>query len=109
LSVVSVVDVLSHSVLFVCSDVIKDVTTDATIKKATDHANFTKDIAMVVEEIVHENGNKALESNIVVDMAENVVDQAVGQSGVENDDIHAADEKIVATADSRANIAYHHP
>jgi hypothetical protein len=32
-------------------------------------------------------------------MAEDAVDEAVGQSSVENDDGHAAGEKIIATAD----------
>jgi hypothetical protein len=99
LNVVSIVDVVSSFASFVCSDVMKDVAADATMNKAVDHANFITDIATVVEEIVHKDGNKALESDVIADMAEDVVDEAVGQSGVENDDGHATGEKIVSTAD----------
>ena len=94
LNVVSVVDVLSPPALFVCSDVIKDVASHATIHKAADHASVTTDITTVVEEIVHEDGNKALESNVIVDMEEDLVDESVGQSDVENDDGHGAGEEI---------------
>jgi hypothetical protein len=109
LNVVSVVDVPSSSTLLVCNDVIKNIAADATTNKATDHVSFTTDIATVVEEIVHENENKTLKSDVIVDMADDAVDEAVGQSGVEIDDGHVADKEIVATADGKANIAYHHP
>ena len=85
LNVVSVVDVLSRYALFVCSDVIKDVATDATMNKAADQACVTTNIAMVVEEIIHENEKKILESDVIVDLAVDIVDETVGQSGVEND------------------------
>jgi hypothetical protein len=95
LNVVIVVDVPS-----LCySDVIKDLAADATMNKAADHASFTTDIATMVDEIVHEDENKALESDVIADMTEDAVDEAVGQSGVENDDGHATDEEIVPTAD----------
>ena len=99
LNVVSVVDVPCPFALLVCSNVIKDVAADATMNKAADHANVTTDIATVVEEIMYEDGNKAVESDVIVDIAKVAVDEAVGQSGVENDDGHAADEKIVAIGD----------
>ena len=95
----SVVDVLSPPALFVCSDVIKDVASDATIHKAAYQASVTTDITTVVEEIVHEDGNKALESNVIADMAEDLVDEGVGQSGMENDDGHGAAKEIGAIAD----------
>lgn len=97
LNVVSVVDVSSPSVLIVCSDVIKDVTTDVTMNVFTDHVNVKKDIATLVEEMVHEEAIKALESDVIADMADDVVDEEVGQSGVENDDRHAAAEEIIVT------------
>jgi hypothetical protein len=105
LNVVSVVDVPSPPALIVCSDVIKAVAADVTMNKAADHTSVTTDIATVVEEIMHENGNKTFESDVNTDMAEDTVDEAVGQSGVENDDMHTADEEIVATADE--NVIEH--
>lgn len=99
MNVVSVVDVTSPSALLVCSDVIKEIAADATMNKPTNHVNVTTDITTVVEDIVHEDGNKALESNVIADMAEDAIDEAVGQSGVKNDNGHAADEEIIATAD----------
>lgn len=69
------------------------------MNKAVDHANITTDIATVVKDIVHEVENKALKFDVIVDMTEDVVDETVGESGVENDDMHAADEEIIATAD----------
>ena len=98
-NVVSVVDVSSPFALLVCNNVIEDILADATMNKAAYHGNITTDIITVVKEIMHNDENKALESDIIVDMAEDVVDEAVGQSGVENDNGHAADEEIVATAD----------
>ena len=95
----NVVDVSFLSALFVCSGVIKDVAADATMNKAEDHVNVTTDIAMVVEKIVHEDENKALESDVIADIAEDAVDEAVGQSGMKNDDGHASGEEIVATVD----------
>ena len=105
LNVVSVVDVPSPPALFVCSDVIKDVVSDATMNKAADHASVTT----VVEEIMHEDGNKALESDIIANMAEDLVDEAVGQSGMENDDGHGADEEIGATANENMVEQYRIP
>lgn len=69
------------------------------MNKAVHHANITTDIATVVKDIVHEVENKALKFDVIVDMTEDVVDETVGESGVENDDMHAADEEIIATAD----------
>ena len=105
LNVVSVMDVLCPSALLVCSDVIKDVAVDANMNKVADHANITTDIATVVEEIVHEDGNKAVESDVIADIAEDAVDKAVGQSNVENDDGHAMGEEIVTTCDE--NVVEH--
>ena len=105
LNIMSVLDVSSPSALFVCSNVAKDVAADATINKAADHAIVTTNIATVVEEIVYKDEIKTLESDVIVDMAENVVDEAVGRSGVENDDGHAAREQIVATANE--NVVKH--
>jgi hypothetical protein len=109
LNVESVVDVSSPFALFVCSNVIKDVAADAIMNKVADHTNFTKNIATVVEEIVHEDRNKTLESDVIADITEDAVDKAVRQSGVENDDGYAAGEEIVATTDGRAYIVYHYP
>ena len=99
LNVVSVVDVSSPSALFICSDNINNIAADATMNKAANHANITTDIAIVVGEIVYEDENKALESNVIADMTKDAVDETVGQSGVNNDDKHVAGEKIVATTD----------
>ena len=99
LNVVSMVDVSSLSALIVCSDVIKDVTTYVTMNVVTDHANVSNDIVTLVEEIVHEDENKAEKSDVIANMAEDAVDETVGQSCVENDDGHAAGEKIVAIRD----------
>ena len=68
LNVVSVVDVPCPSALLVCSNVIKNVAADASINKAADHGNITTDITAVVEEIVHKDGNKAVESDIKADI-----------------------------------------
>ena len=65
----------------------------------TDHANVSNDIVTLVEEIVHEDENKAEKSDVIANMAEDAVDETVGQSCVENDDGHAAGEKIVAIRD----------
>jgi hypothetical protein len=59
----------------------------------------------VVEEIVHKDGNQTLELHVNADMAEEAVDEAVGQPGVENDDGHAAGEEIVAISDE--NVVEH--
>ena len=69
------------------------------MNKAVDRAIVTTDIATVMEEIVHEDGDKAMESDVIADMAEDVVDVAVGQSDVKNVDGHATGEEIVATTD----------
>ena len=95
----SVVDVSYPSALFVYNDVIKDVAADVTMNNAADHASVTTYITTVVDELVHEDETKILESDVIADMEEDAVDEAVGQSGVENDDGHAACEKIVATTD----------
>ena len=99
LNVVSIVDVPCPSALLICSDVIKDVAADATMNKAADHASVTIDIATVVEKIVHEDGNKAVESDVIAYIADDAVNETIGQSGVENDDGHAADEEIIAIGD----------
>ena len=75
------------------------------MNKAADHASVTTDIATVVGEILYEDKNKALESNVIVDMAEDAIDEAVGQFGVDNDDEHATGEKIIATTDE--NVVEH--
>jgi hypothetical protein len=61
------------------------------------------------QEIVHEDGNNALEPDVIADMAEDAVDEAIEQSGVKNDNRHAAGEEIVAITYGRAGIVYHHP
>jgi hypothetical protein len=58
---------------------------------------------------VHEDGNNALEPDVIADMAEDAVDEAIEQSGVKNDNRHAAGEEIVAITYGRAGIVYHHP
>ena len=83
LSVVSVVDILSPSALTVCSDIIKNFAADVSMNVITDYANITNDIAMVVEEIVDDDGYKAVESDIIADMVEDAVVEAVGQINVE--------------------------
>ena len=70
-----------------------------TMNKAADHSSVTTDIVTVVEEIVHEDGNKAMESDVKANIAEDAVDEAVGQSVVENDNGHAMGEETVATCD----------
>lgn len=82
LNVVNVVDVSSPSALLVCIDVIKDVAVDVIMNKSTDHASNTTNIVTMVKNVVHEDRNKALESDVIVDMAEDAVDEVVGQSGM---------------------------
>ena len=98
----------SPSALFVCNDVIKDVVANAIMNKAADHANVTIDIAMVLEEIVHEDENNALESDVIANMAKDTIDEAVGQSGVEKRRRHTTGEEIVITADENvvAQVSY---
>ena len=91
--------------MFVYSKVIKDVAADATLNMAANHAIITTDIATVVENIVHENKNKTFESDVITDMAEDAVDDEVGQSGVENDDKHVAGDEIIAITDE--NVIEH--
>ena len=74
-----------------------DVAADVTMNKKANHANVTTESVTVVEEIVHEDGNKTLESGVIANMAEDTVDETVGHSGVENDDGYVAGEEIVAT------------
>lgn len=78
LNVGSVVNVQSHSALLVCSDGVKDVAVDATTNKVTYHISVTTDIATVLEDIVHEDKNKAVESDVIADKVEGAVDEAVG-------------------------------
>ena len=94
LNILSVVDVSSLSTLLICSNVAKDVAADTTINKAADHAIETTNIVTVMEEIVYKDENKALKSDFIIDMMENAVDEAVGQSEVENDDGHAVESKL---------------
>ena len=94
LNTLSVVDVSSPSTLLICSNVAKDVAADTTINKAADHAIETTNIVTVMEEIVYKDENKALKSDFIVDMMENAVYEAVGQSEVENDDGHAVESKL---------------
>ena len=101
----SVVDLPSPFTLIVWSDFIKDVAAHATMNKVANHASVTTDITTVVEKIVYEDGNKILKSDIIVDMADDAIDESVGQSGVENDDGHAADDEIVVTVDE--NVVEH--
>ena len=82
LIVVNVVDVSSPSALFVCNDVIKDVAVDAIMNKLTDHASNTTNIVTMVKKVVHEYRNKALKSDVIVDMAEDAVNEVVGHSGM---------------------------
>ena len=105
LNVVRVVDVPSTSTLLVGSDVIVDVAADATLNKAAEHASVSTDIGTVVEGIWHEDGKKSVEPNVIADMADDAVDDAIAQSCVENDDGHEADEKIVVAADD--NVVDH--
>ena len=55
---------------------------------------------------MHKDNNKALESDIIANMAEDTVYEAVGQSSVENDDEHTTGEKIVATADENVVVCH---
>lgn len=68
-------DVPCLSALYVCSDGVKDVAANATTNKVADHANVTTDITTVVEEILHEDKNKAVDSDVIADMTENAVDK----------------------------------
>ena len=76
-----IVDVPSHYALHVCNDGVKDVAADATTNKVADHV--TTDIATVLEEILHEDENKAMDSDIIIDMTEGVVYEALGQTMAE--------------------------
>ena len=49
-----------------------------TRNKAADQTNVTTDIATVLEDIVHEDKNKAVESDVIADKVEGAVDEAVG-------------------------------
>ena len=74
LNVIRVVDVPSILALL---DVVVDVAADVTMNKAADYANVSTDIDTVVEEIGHDDGKKSVESDIIVDMTEDIVDEAV--------------------------------
>ena len=89
----------SPSALLVCSDIIKDFATDVIMNKKTDHTRVATNIAMVVEEIMHKDENKTLETNVIADMAEDAIHEEVGQPCVKNDVRHAKCEKIVTTTD----------
>ena len=91
LNVVNVVDVSSPSALHVCNHGIKDVAADVTTNKVADHANVTMNIATVMKEILDEDGNKVVDSDVIVVLAESALDKALGQAMAENDDGHAAD------------------
>ena len=99
LNVVNVVDVSSPSALHVCNDGVKDVTADATTNKVANHAIVTMDIATVMEEILHENENKAVDFDVITDVTEGTVDEALRQAMAENNDGHATGKEIVATGD----------
>ena len=66
LNVDSVVDVPSPSALHVCSDIVKYFAADTTTNKVGDHVSVT----MVVEKILHGDGNKAVDSDVIADLAE---------------------------------------
>ena len=63
--------------------------------KVADHASITTDIATVVEKILHEDWNKAIDSDGITDPTEGIADEAIGQAMMENDDMYATDEEIV--------------
>ena len=50
-------------------------------------------------------GGFGLTPDVIADMAEDAIDEAVAQSGVENDDGHGAGEEIVGAADE--NVVDH--
>ena len=102
LNVVRVVDVPSTSTLVVGSDVIADVAADATLNKAAEHASVNTDIGTVVEDIGLKEGTKSVIADVIAEliaMSEDAVDDAIAQSGVENDDGHGAGEEILVAAD----------
>ncbi len=102
LNVVCVVDVPSTSTLVVGSDVIADVAADATLNKAAEHASVNTDIGTVVEDIGLKEGTKSVIADVIAEliaMSEDAVDDAIAQSGVENDDGHGAGEEILVAAD----------
>ena len=97
LNVINVVDVSSPSTLHVAGD--------ATTKKVADHASVTTDIATVVEEILHDDGNNAVDFDVILDLTEGAVDEAIRHVMTKNDDGHAAGEEIVAITDE--NVVKH--
>ena len=97
-NVIRIVDVPSTSALFVGSDIVVNVAADATMNKAAEHPNFSTNIGTVVKKIGQEDGKKSVEPDVIADMAEDALDEAVAQSGVENDDGHRASEEIVGAA-----------
>ena len=102
LNVVRVVDVPSTSTLVVGSDVITDVAADATLNKAAKHASVNTDIGTVVEDIRLKEGTKSVIADVIAEfiaISEDVVDDAIAQSGVKNDDGHGVGEEIVVAAD----------
>ena len=99
LNVACVVDVPSTSTLLVGSDVIADLVADATLNKAAENANVNTDIGTVVEDIRQEDAKKSVIAELIADIAEHAVDDAIAQSGVENDDGHGAGEEILVAAD----------
>ena len=89
----------STSTLLVGSDVIFDVTADAILNKAADDVSVNTNIGMVGKDIVYEDEKKSVIADAFADMAEDAVDDAIVQSGVENDDGHGAGNEIVIAAD----------
>ena len=93
----------STSTLLVGSDVIFDVTADATLNKAADDVSVNTNIGMVRKDIVYEDEKKSVIADVIADafadMAEDEVDDAIVQSGVENDDRHGAGNEIVIASD----------
>ena len=75
---VSIVNVPSPSALHVCSDGVKDIAADATTNKVANHANVTTNIATVKEDILHKYGNKAVDSDVIANMSEGTIDEAIG-------------------------------
>ena len=79
LNVVSILDLPSPYALHVCSDGVEDIAADAITNKVADHACVTTNIATVVEEILHEDGNKAVDSDVIHDLTEDAVKEAFGR------------------------------
>lgn len=78
LNVFNVVDVPSYSTLHIFCDGVKEVVVDATTNKVAEHANVTTDFTTVVNEILYDNENKVVDSDVIADMTEGVTDEVLG-------------------------------